>query len=92
MENDEEIFEKVLCAARGELAEEEGLDWVEGPGAVYEFACEQLWQARRDLCERTGISWEDPALERIMDVLDTLERDLCRRVFRAGTAVMGEEK
>ena len=87
MNNHGEIFEEVLCAARGELEGEAALHWVEGPGETYERACEELWQARRDLCDRTGIDWEDPALERIMNALDTLERDLARRMFRAGIAV-----
>ena len=87
MENDEEIFEKVLCAARGELVEGLVPDWVEGPGETYDRACEELWQARRDLCDRTGIDWEDTALERIVNALDTLEQDLARRMFHAGIAV-----
>ena len=92
MENFEEIFEKALCAIRGELTEEEGLDWVEGPGTVYDRACEQLWQARQDLCDRTGIPWEDPALVGIMDALDTLERDLARRTFHAGITAKERDK
>ena len=91
MENDEEIFEKVLCAARGELVEGLAPDWVEGPGETYDRACEELWQARRDLCARTGIDWEDTALERIVNALDTLERDLARRMFRTGIAVARKE-
>ena len=87
----DETFEKALCAARGELVEGLAPDWVEGPGETYDRACEELWQARRDLCDRTGIDWEDIALERIVNALDTLEQDLARRMFHAGIAVARKE-
>ena len=91
MDKSEETFEIVLYAARGELVEEERPDWVEGPGKVYNCAWEQLYRARQDICDRTGISWEDPALEQIMDAVDALERDISRRIFYAVRNVKNEK-
>ncbi len=83
----EKDFEDIYLTVIGELAED--LPWVReaaGTEAVYVEAWQAIDDARAHLCQRFGMDWEDPDLERIMDAVMKLQRDVARRMFLCGTA------
>ncbi len=75
-------FEEIYLTAIGEAAEP--LRWVQeviGSDDVYLQAWQEIDDARAQLCQRFGMDWEDPALERLVNAILVLEREVGRRLF-----------
>ena len=86
METPEMLYEDIFATVTGHMLPEYALDWVENggvPGQDYYQVYEQLWEGRQELCDRFGLDWEDPSLEKIMRSVTDLEFALARRMFRA---------
>ncbi|MBQ2926949.1 MAG: hypothetical protein IJD98_00085 [Oscillospiraceae bacterium] len=49
----------------------------------YKQAYDNFWVARKHLCERFGIDWEDDDLELFMNGINDMAEDLCRWMFLA---------
>ena len=71
----EKDFEEIYNDITEQLARED---------SDYARAYADFWTARENLCRRFGMDWEDEDLERIMDGVLALEKDLGRRMFDAG--------
>ena len=87
MEHIREDFELIYLKVTGNLRKEIDLPWVEDAfveGTDFQQAYDTFWEARENLCRRFGMDWEDEDLERFMDGLITLERDLAQRMFYYG--------
>ena len=85
MKNLEKDFDDIFLTVAGELEEE--LPWVRavsGGGENYEHAWQEIDDAKAHLCERFGMDWEDGDLERILNAVAQLERDVGKRMFLCG--------
>ena len=63
------------------------MEWVENifvQGTEFNDAYEDLAIARENLCERFGMDMEDEDLERIMNAVLTIEREIARHMFYYG--------
>ncbi len=72
-------WEEAYLAVTGQLEKE-----TSGDSAIYDRAWQEIYDARGQLCQRFGMSWEDPDLERILNAIVTLEKDVAQRMFLLG--------
>ena len=79
-------FERIRDSVLGYLSEPNRLPWVENisrEGTAYAQAYQDFWTAREHLCERFQLDWEDEDLERIMNAVLLVEKDVARGMFDA---------
>lgn len=87
MENWELDFEEIFNTVTGDQNEAFRVSWVENvweKETGFQLAYEDFQEARENLCRRFGLDFEDPDLERFMDGVLKLEKDIARRMFLAG--------
>ena len=87
MENWEKAFEKIYMTMSGNIQMSDGVPWVNNAfaeGTAYSQAYEDFWTAREHICTRFGLDWEDEDLERFMNAILNLERDVSIHMFRYG--------
>ncbi len=75
-----EVYESML----GILTPEASLPWVSNAfaeGQPCELAYEEMRTAYERLCQRLGGVEEDPDLDMIVDSMERIQRDLCRRMW-----------
>lgn len=87
MDSIQEDFERIYMKVTGNLSEDTSLDWVESAfveGTDFQQAYDTFWEVRESLCRRFGMDWEDGDLERLMEGILSLGRDLARRMFYYG--------
>lgn len=80
-------FDRIYGTMYAHLVEEYRVPWVQDAWRVdsgINRAYEDFRVAREHLCERFGLDWEDADLERIMNAVLVLEKDVGRRMFDAG--------
>ena len=80
-------FESIYLTATGGLVPEARVPWVKeicGEGTPYAQAYRDFWDAREHLTERFPLEWEDEDLERIMNGIMHLEREVARQMFLNG--------
>lgn len=87
MDRIQEDFERIYMKVTGNLSEDTSLDWVESAfveGTDFQQAYDTFWEVRESLCRRFGMDWEDGDLERLMEGILSLGRDLAQRMFYYG--------
>ncbi len=87
------LFTQIYETMLGLLEPEAALDWVdsafgEGAHCTREYA--QMREAYERICERLGVENEDEDLEIIVNSLESIQRELCERMFSAGSKYESE--
>ncbi len=80
---DMDFFEDYYNTLLGLLVEEARVPGVENafaPGSVCQAAYENMRAAGRRICQRLGVE-EDPDLEGVVSSMETIQKELCRRIF-----------
>ena len=89
--NDFEAIYETLIGQRTPETAVPGVETIAGEGSAYSAACETLMDARLSLTRRLGMDFEDKDLERIMDAVSVIEREVAKGMFRCwGIAFRGE--
>jgi len=93
MDKIKQDFQIIFDVVTGNAKKEE-FKWAENAfveGTNYNAAYAELWKARENLCRRFGIDWEDEDLERVMNAVLKLEKDLAWRMFCCGLSYAKKE-
>ena len=80
-------FETVYESLLGLLTEDAALPWVENAFAPGGF-CDREYARMRDaychICMRLGAGEEDFDLDTMVEAMESIQRELCRRMYEVG--------
>lgn len=83
MENFEEIYDSMA----GQLTAEAALPWVENAfsdDSLCQCEYDRMRSAYERVCQRLGGGEDDADLDRMVDALECIQRELCRRMYQLG--------
>lgn len=84
-----ETFDEIFDSMQGFLIPEASVPWVENafvPGSLYEEEYGRMREAYERLCLRLGVNADegDDDLNTMVEALEAIQRELCKRIFRCG--------
>ena len=89
------VFEEIYNNMIGLYNPEYSMESVENaftPGSACMLAYGQMRDAYERVCQRLGVvNWEDEDLEIIVNSMETIQKDLCRRMFWCGIQIAGNK-
>lgn len=80
-------FETVYESLLGLLNADAALPWVENafaPGSLCDREYDRMRHAYQRVCTRLGAAEEDPDLDTMVQALEAIQRELCRRMYETG--------
>lgn len=88
MDNFDKDFERIFFTLTGDYQHTAAVPWVRNisiEGTDYDQAFQDLWDSRSNIGERFGIIWEeDRDLERMMNAICVIEKNVARCMFEYG--------
>lgn len=82
-----QVFETIYDSMCGQLVPEAALSWVENAFAdasLCQREYDRMRAAYERLCRRLGDEEEDADLDTMVDAMETIQRELCRRMYQLG--------